>query len=114
MVSAGSNIFSLLNVLAQVYLPCWFGNMIREKVRMNLLNLSHVKAFENIIFCQSIGISDKIFNSDFFTFDEYLKKDLILIIQMSQKAKIVRAWKFFILKLPGFTSVCTQMTGNFI
>lgn len=54
---------------------------------------------------KSVEISDDIFASEFYNFDNILKKDLILLIQLSQRAKVVKASKFFVLKLSGFTSV---------
>lgn len=59
----------------------------------------------SLLSIKSIGISEKIIKSDIFSSDNHLKKDLILVIQVSQRAKTVRAWKFFTLKLSGFTAV---------
>lgn len=56
-------------------------------------------------FIKSVEICDEIFASEFYNFDNTLKKDLILMIRLSQRAKVVKASKFFVLKLSGFTSV---------
>lgn len=43
--------------------------------------------------------------SDFEKFDLSLKKDLIFVIMVSHKAKIVKAANIFTVDLPGFTNI---------
>ena len=54
---------------------------------------------------QSLNIGSLIANSNFYGLDRSLQKDLLLIIQISQKPKFVRASKFFVLKYSTFTTV---------
>nr|QGW50707.1 odorant receptor 9 [Propsilocerus akamusi] len=83
-VYAIPSIFGFFTSLSQIFLPCWFGNMLRES---------------------SVKIADQIFMSDFHQLNNSQRKELILVIQRSHRAKTIKASKFFTLKLSGFGAI---------
>lgn len=80
--------------------------MIKESVSLIWLNTLFM-VLDDLLssFMQSVSISDKIFSSDFHKLDKRLQRDLILMIQMSHQARVVKGSKFFVFKLSGYTKV---------
>lgn len=103
-VYAIPSIFGFFTSLSQIFLPCWFGNMLRESVS-SIFPLLLWYDQMMFVFLKSVRIADQIFMSDFHQLNNSQRKELILVIQRSHRAKTIKASKFFTLKLSGFGAV---------
>ncbi|CRK92376.1 CLUMA_CG005958, isoform A [Clunio marinus] len=76
----------LILSVGKMFILCWFGNMISES--------------------DSAGrIADEVYGSNFLNLNNSLRKDLVIIIQMSQKPRTISVRNVFSLKLSAFSNI---------
>lgn len=96
-------ILFLIAQLAQIFIMCWYGNKVIESV-----STMHKKTFFSIYFFflpKSFGISDAIYEEEWFNAELRYKKSLILMITRSQKPSQLTAYKFSVVSMQSFMRV---------
>lgn len=106
-------IFFLMTAVAQIYMMCLYGNKIIESVRKVIGNISIFLLFKTI-FLQSTGVSDSIYEQDWFNAEIRYKKLLILMIARAQKPAMITAYKFSSVSNSSFMTVRFSSVKKFI
>lgn len=100
-------ILFLVAQLAQIFIMCWYGNKVIESVSTNISTYLHEFKFTYFFFLssKSFGISDAIYEEEWFNAELRYKKSLILMITRSQKPSQLTAYKFSVVSMHSFMRV---------
>ena len=92
----------LFSSLSQILLMCYYGDQLKEYVRM-----SSILLFYKIIYCyrSSSSIADGIYNSNWYNGQPSIKKQMSLILHRAQRPQYLTAHKFSNISLMSFKLV---------
>lgn len=95
------------SVVSQIFLLCFFSDMLGESVRYSSVALAGEasEAPREPFYFQSSSLAESIQNSSFYALDRKVQKDLLFIIMRSRKPKLIVAGGFFKLDIAFSTDV---------